>query len=164
MRYLITFSCYGGRLHGDEAGSVDARHNLPGTPLLNPDPQRASEERHKMHQASYSLSHSRRAVVLDALREVCHSRGWQMLACHVRTTHAHIVVESEARPERVMNDFKAYASRALSRFKPELADSRRWARHGSTRWLWKDQDVREAVRYVVERQGEPMAVYVAESP
>ncbi|MGH9721803.1 MAG: hypothetical protein ACRD8O_16465, partial [Bryobacteraceae bacterium] len=24
---------------------------------------------------------------------------------------------------------------------------------GSTRWLWKDQDVREAIRYVVEEQG-----------
>ena len=23
---------------------------------------------------------------------------------------------------------------------------RRWARHGSTRWLWKDEDVREAIR------------------
>jgi hypothetical protein len=35
----------------------------------------------------------------------------------------------------------------------------RWARHGSTRWLWKDEDVRQALRYVIEEQGEPMALF-----
>ncbi|MGH9721015.1 MAG: hypothetical protein ACRD8O_12440, partial [Bryobacteraceae bacterium] len=39
---------------------------------------------------------------------------------------------------------------------------RRWARHGSTRWLWKDQDVREAIRYVAEEQGKPRAVFLGE--
>jgi hypothetical protein len=29
--------------------------------------------------------------------------------------------------------------------------------------LWKDQAVREAIRYVVEGQGEPMAVFVADA-
>ena len=38
---------------------------------------------------------------------------------------------------------------------------KRWARHGSRRWLGKDQDVLEAIRYVVEEQGEPMAVFLA---
>jgi hypothetical protein len=56
-----------------------------------------------------------------------------------------------------MRDFKAYASRALNRIE---GPRRRWARHGSTRWLWRDQDVRRAIRYIVEEQGEPMAVFV----
>lgn len=63
-----------------------------------------------------------------------------------------------------MNDFKAYASRALNRVEGVEGDRRRWARHGSTRWLWKDQDVREAIRYVVEEQGERMAVFVGDVP
>jgi hypothetical protein len=62
-----------------------------------------------------------------------------------------------------MNDFKSYASRSLNRLLHDGADRKRWARHGSTRWLWKDQDVREAIRYVVEEQGEPMAVFVADA-
>ena len=37
LAYLITFACYGARLHGDESGSVDRHHNLPGTPYLPPD-------------------------------------------------------------------------------------------------------------------------------
>ena len=28
LRYFITFACYGARLHGDEAASVDRRHDL----------------------------------------------------------------------------------------------------------------------------------------
>ena len=63
-----------------------------------------------------------------------------------------------------MNDFKAYASRALNRLEAEPGSRRRWARHGSTRWLWKDQDVREAIRYVIEEQGKPMAVFLADAP
>ena len=35
------------------------------------------------------------------------------------------------------------------------------ARHGSTRYLWKDEEVVNAVRYVVYQQGETMAVYPA---
>jgi len=96
------------------------------------------------------------------LREVCKYRGWGLLAAHVRTNHVHAVVEAEVAPEKVLTDFKAYASRGLNRLGTAGSDRRRWARHGSTRWLWKDEDVREAVRYVVEEQGEPMAVFVAE--
>jgi hypothetical protein len=33
----------------------------------------------------------------------------------------------------------------------------RWARHGSTRYLWSSDKGDAAVRYVLEKQGEPMA-------
>jgi hypothetical protein len=39
VRYFITFACYGCHLHGDESGSVDQRHNLPGSGELEADPQ-----------------------------------------------------------------------------------------------------------------------------
>ena len=91
-------------------------------------------------------------------------RGWNLLAAHVRTNHAHVIIEAEVPPEKVMNDFKAYASRALNWLDGSEPSRRRWARHGSTRWPWKDQDVREAIRYVVEQQGEPMAVFLGDAP
>ena len=81
----------------------------------------------------------------------------------VRTNHVHVIVEAEAPPERVMNEFKSYASRELNRLDRDGPDRKRWARHGSTRWLWKDQDVQKARRYVIEEQGEPMALFVAEA-
>ena len=111
MRYFITFACYGGHLHGDESGSVDRHHNLAGSRLLEPDPQRASAERQRMPQAPYWLDRDSRAAVLAALRGHCVHRGWSLLAAHVRTNPVHVIVEAEARPERVMNEFKSYASR-----------------------------------------------------
>ena len=74
MRYFITFACYGGHLHGDESGSVDRRHSLPGSRLLEADPQRALAERQRMSQAPYFLDRDSRAAVLEALREVCWHR------------------------------------------------------------------------------------------
>ncbi len=60
-----------------------------------------------------------------------------------------------------MIEFKSYASRELNRLGSDEPDRRRWARHGSTRWLWKDEDVRQALQYVIDEQGEPMALFVA---
>jgi len=115
-----------------------------------------------MKQTPYLLDRVGRAAVLEALREVCLHRGWSLLAAHVRTNHVHAIVEAEIRPEKIMNDFKSYASRGLNRLGHDESDRRRWAHHGSTRWLWEDQDVRDAIRYVVEEQGEPMPVFLAE--
>lgn len=64
------------------------------------------------------------------------------------------------RPEKVMPAFKSYASRGLNRLGIDGPDRKRWARHGSTRWLWKDEDVQESIRCVIWEQGEPMAVYL----
>lgn len=115
-----------------------------------------------MRYGVYLLNGERRAVVMEALREVCLYRGWILLAAHVRSNHVHVVVEADVGPERVMNDFKAYASRRLNSLGRDEVGRKRWARHGSTRWLRKDLDVRRAIQYVVEEQGEPMAVFVAE--
>jgi len=160
MRYFITFACYGAHLHGDGSGSVDRRNNLPGARLLDKDTQRSSREHQSMHQAPYLLNPESRTAVLQALQEVCSYRGWTLLAAHVRTNHVHVIVKSDTPPEKIMNDFKAYASRRLNQV--EQSGRKRWAHHGSTRYLWKDQEVRDAIRYVVDEQGEAMAMYVAE--
>ncbi|MEK7404649.1 MAG: transposase, partial [Acidobacteriota bacterium] len=94
---------------------------------------------------------SRREVVLASLLERCSERHGSLLAAHVRTNHVHIVVEAEARPERVMNDLKSYASRCLNRMGLDEPSRKRWARHGSTRWLWKRENVSAAIRYVLEK-------------
>jgi hypothetical protein len=69
------------------------------------------------------------------------------------------MVEADARPERIMNDLKSYASRCLNGLELDEVHRKRWARHGSTRWLWNPQSVSAAIRYVIEEQGEAMAVF-----
>ena len=114
-----------------------------------------------MDQPSYGMDGSRREVVLAALLERCQQQHWTLLAAHVRSNHVHLVVEAEASPERVMNDVKSYASRCLNRTGLDGPGRKRWARHGSTRWLWKPEHVSAAIRYVVDEQGERMAVFEA---
>jgi len=157
--YLITFAGYGRHLQGSESGSVDSEHNVPGTPILGVDSARAAAEGKRMDQAPYNLDQIRRDVVLEAIREVCAHRGWSLLAAHVRSNHVHAVVEAEIPPERVMRDFKAYASLRLNQMKVDEPGRKRWARHGSTRWLWKPQHVSAAIQYVVREQGDAMSVF-----
>lgn len=107
MTYLITFVCCGCHLHGDNSGSVDREHNLPGSRLIEADEKRMLSEQHAMSQEPYRMDRSRRVAVLVAIMERCSDRRWKLLAAHVRTSHVHVVVEGDARPERIMNDLKS---------------------------------------------------------
>ena len=93
---------------------MDRYHNLVGSRPVQPDPQRVLVERGRMLQELYLLDEQGRAAVLAALRSHCAHRGWGLLAAHVRSNHVHAVVEAEVRPEKIMNEFKAYASRELT--------------------------------------------------
>jgi REP element-mobilizing transposase RayT len=117
-----------------------------------------------MDQGPYELDARRRQVVLHAIQERCRERGWKLLAAHVRSTHAHLILTAEVRPERVMNDLKSFASRCLNQAKLHSPTCKRWARHGSTRWLWEREDVLSAIRYVIDEQGPPMAVFESTDP
>ena len=143
---------------------MDQHHNVFGSAFAEASPQRRAEKLEQMDQEAYYLDQDRRMAVLGALREVCLHRRWILLAAHVRTNHVHVVVEGDIRPEMMLNTFKSYASRGLNRMGVDEQDRKRWARHGSTRWLFKDEDVQEAIRYVVSGQGEAMEVYIAEWP
>jgi REP element-mobilizing transposase RayT len=114
-----------------------------------------------MDEASYGMDRIRREAVLAAIKERCSNRGWGLLAVHVRTNHVHVIVDADVRPERIMNDLKSFASRRLNELMLDEPHRKRWARHGSTRWLWKSQSVSEAIRYVVDEHGEAMAVFEA---
>ena len=160
MTYFLTFSCYGARLHGDESGSVDPQHRIPGHRLLEPNRARVLSEQNRMSQVPYVMDELRRALVLDAILEHCEYRAWSLLTVHVRSNHVHVVVDAEPAPEKVMNELKAYASRKLNRAGLDGLDRRRWARHGSTRYLWSREQVESTIAYVAEGQGEGMAVYV----
>jgi REP element-mobilizing transposase RayT len=164
VNYLITFACYRCHLHGSESGSVDREHNVPGTPNLEVDFRRAAAETERMDQAPYHLDQIRRDALLEAIQEVCAHRGWSLLAAHVRSNHVHTVVEAGVLPERVMSDFKAYGSRRLNQMGLDEPNRKRWARHGSTRWLWKPQHVSAAIQYIVSEQGDPMSMFESNEP
>ena len=158
LAYLITFTSYGSRFHGDPDGSVDRSHNLWQAPMLEANPRRARFERHLLRDDPTTLSSLERQLVLESIQQHAARRGWTLHAVHVRSNHVHIVVESDLTPEKAMTQLKAYASRALNR--SGRRRRKRWSHHGSTVYLWDPRHVDAAVDYVVQQQGPPMAVYL----
>jgi REP element-mobilizing transposase RayT len=98
------------------------------------------------------MNDAMRAVVRETVAEVARERAWKVWAVNVRQEHVHVVVTAAGvAPERVMNDFKAYATRRL-RERGLSGEGKVWSRHGSTRYLWSERDIEEAVHYVMELQ------------
>ncbi|MBI3823516.1 MAG: transposase [Planctomycetes bacterium] len=159
LAYFITFSTYGAWLHGRDIGSIDKEHNEFGTPFLKSDNKREDFEHSNMREPPYVLNADRRKIVLATIREVCKHRRWKLWACHVRTTHVHAIVSADAKPEKVMSDLKAYASRRLKEQLNEQADAKRWTQHGSTRYLWMEDDAHAKIEYTLNGQGDPMESY-----
>lgn len=158
IAYFITFACYGARLHGDPKGSVDRFHNVPNTPAIEPSPARVHFERKLSRGTSVTLDADDRALVLGALRQHCEYREWMLHAAHIRSNHVHIVLAADVAPTDAMSQLKRYASRALNAARGR--SPRRWARHGSTRYLWTAEQMALAVDYVAREQGAPMALYL----
>jgi REP element-mobilizing transposase RayT len=163
VAFFLTFTTYGTWLHGREEESVDKQHNRFGFPRIESNRNHEQFERAKLKHAEYVLDEPRRFVVLKTILDVAQHRGWYLWAVHVRSNHVHLVVTADAKPEKVLSDFKAWSSRRLREafLEPNVTD--RWTQHGSTRYLWKEEQLIDAVKYVVEEQGEPMAVHVADT-
>lgn len=156
IAFFLSWTCYGQWLHGDERGSVDESHNEFGLPWLSADAERYQEERAKMSQLPYEMDAPRRRLVLQSIREVCAYRGWTLHAVHVRARHIHVVVSGNQTPDRMMNDLKSYASRALNTANLDPPQRKRWTRHGSTRHIDDEHYLAAAVNYVLHKQGTPM--------
>ena len=52
-----------------------------------------------------------------------------------------------------MNSFKAYATRKLREKDFIGAGVKMWGRHGSTPYLWTEEDLIRAIDYVINGQG-----------
>lgn len=153
LAYLITFHTYGTWLHGDERGSVDREHNLPGTDLLPADATQEQRSVRRMMSDAITLDNRRRRIVESTICRVVEHRGWMLHAINVRTNHVHVVVTANTNPEAVMNSLKSWSTRRM--VEAGLFEPRRkaWVRHGSTRYLWDEKALDDAVRYVIEGQG-----------
>ena len=156
LAYFLTWTTYGTWLPGDDRGWVDKHHN-PSQPVIRP-PDRATEmaARSRMAEESARLDGPATAAVSESLRETCRYRGWRLHALSVQSSHVHVVVSAgEARPERVLQALKAYASRALARL-PSLSRRQHWwTEGGSKRFLNDQRSFEAAVAYVERQDGAP---------
>lgn len=112
------------------------------------------DEEAELRTRPISLDHAQRKVVEAAIREACEYRRYSLRAVNARTNHVHTVVSAACKPEHAMSTFKAYATRQLRDAHVFARDVRPWARHGSTRYLWTEEEVTRAIEYVMFGQGD----------
>ncbi len=152
--YLITFTCYGTWLHGDERTSVDDDHRIYNAPKADPSVAREVHREQKLKNPPIKLDAAMRGAVDEAIRGVCDYRKWQLFTLNVRTNHVHVVVAAlDVPPEKIMADFKAYATRKLREHGLVAADTKIWTHHGSTKYVWTNESLGRAITYVADAQG-----------
>jgi REP element-mobilizing transposase RayT len=108
----------------------------------------------EMKEPPFYLNKEERVCVLKSIKEVCDFRGYELHAVNIRTNHLHAVISGQVQPEKIVNDFKFYATRNLR--SANLIDKSRtvWARGKSGKYLWKRRHVEIAVDYVLFGQGD----------
>jgi REP element-mobilizing transposase RayT len=155
LAYLITFRTYGTWHHGDHRYSIGRNGmNIYNGPRLQPSVPFAEKMKESQRVASVILTELQREIVTKALTEVCSHRGYFLQAQNIRTNHAHSVVSASIMPEKIVADFKAYATRRLREAGEFGERDRIWSRGASTRYLWKPRHVDAAVEYVLYGQGD----------
>ncbi|MFN3166716.1 MAG: transposase [Phycisphaeraceae bacterium] len=157
LAYFLTFHTYGSWLHGRREGSVDYRHRSYGQAHLPPDDRQLARRQQQMKHPEIVLDAAKREAVFDSIQETCGYRDWNLWALHVRENHVHAVVTAiNTKPEKVLSDLKAYATRKLRKSKLIGVDRPLWSEHGSTRYLWDEAEVYEKCDYTLNQQGQPM--------
>ena len=147
LAYFLTFHPYGTWLPGDRRGwhrRGGEGHRRPPAPRLE-----AHWARHLRYPV-VTLSPAWREVVRAAIVEACAHRGWPLHVLVVERAHVHLVVAAPVRPEKIVQDLKAWATRHL-RARGHLIDHPHpWAEHGSMEWLFEPKNVQGALRYVLD--------------
>lgn len=151
--YLITFRTYASWLHGDERGSVDRDHRNYGGDLIAPNRAFVRESARLMRQARFLLNSRCRHCIEQTITEVCSHRIWTLHAVNARSEHVHLVVSAPLPPELILKSLKSWCTRRVREAELIASNFKPWSHHGSTGYLWDNDALSEAIRYVVESQG-----------
>ena len=148
LAYFITFTLHGSWLHGDERGSYRR-----GGKYIAPDQELYQQKRSITNQAMTFISNEQREVIENAIIEICRLKQWHLHEVNVRTNHVHLVVTAkEMIPERVMADLKARATFRMRKAGFLTTDQKLWTEHGSTVYLFTENNFLRACEYVRDCQ------------
>jgi hypothetical protein len=173
--WLLTWTTYGTWLPGDPRGFVSdirdsqgrsVRHNVPGTPFDADMPALEGAARRAMVGQSVWLGSAEAEILCKQFQETAIFRGWTLFAVAIMRNHVHVVlgVPGDPEPERLLQDFKSYGSRALGKQGCKPAGARWWTRSGSKRKLPCYEAVCAASDCVTRQQAEPLVVWSACDP
>jgi len=157
--WFLTWTTYGSWLPGDPRGFVSQLrdnqglpyiHNLPGTPYEAEIPQLQKTMRAAMLGPPIRLILDQAKAITTQFQETATYRDWLLFASGVMANHVHIVVgvPGDPDPEKILHDFKSYASRSLNRSWSRPVNGTWWTESGSKRKLPNEQAIRDAVNYI----------------
>ena len=124
-------------------------NNKYGEPKIQPSVPLTEIMAEKTNQPPVIFDRFQRNLITEAIADFCRYRNYDLKALNVRTNHAHSVISASIRPEKIVNDFKAYSTRKLRQEWMTAASDKVWSRGASTRYLWKPRHVEAAVDYVL---------------
>jgi hypothetical protein len=75
-----------------------------------------------------------------------------------------VQVPDDPEPDKILADFKAYASRSLNRKFGQHPSETWWTSKGSKRKLKDDQALAAAIQYVLRKQPDPLIVWSPGEP
>jgi REP element-mobilizing transposase RayT len=169
--WLITWTCYGNWLPGDKRGFVgnvrvegeQVSHNVPGTPYDADMPRLEAWVRRQMKGPPVTLDKPDAEAMIAQYRETARIKGWELQAASVMFNHTHIVigVPGDPDPQRILDAFKSWATRAVKKIRPIPPNGTFWTADGSKRKLADEEALRLGVIYVVKKQPNPLAVCYA---
>ncbi len=169
--WLLTNTTYGTWLPGNARGSVTSvresefavriEHDIPGEPYEDEIPELEASARNQMSGPPVSLNQVQAAVAREQFKQTADYRRWRLRAVSVMHNHFHMVVEvdDDPHPRKLLADFKAYGTRALTAKFGKPASETWWTGKGSKRKLKDAQAVADAIYYVLMKQPNPLARY-----
>ena len=161
--YFFTFRTYATWLHGDARSSVDPKHNVYDTPRIKPNSSLHRAMADECLEDKFIMDKAYRKTVLKSIVDTCHYYRWHLDAAHIRSNHVHVILRSVAAKEDVRGKLKTYATRYLKKHHPELLVRKKfWSDGGSDRNIWASEFLFATMYYVIEQQGEKMALYYTE--
>lgn len=146
LAYHITWTTYGTWLPGDEREWIE--RGTTGIQSFNAAAEDDASKR--MFDDPVVLTPHQREIVAKTIDDHCHLRGWFIHVHNVRTNHVHVVVTASCEPEKPLDELKSWASRRLN---TEIGEKCRWwTYHGSTKYIWDETYLQNAIRYVRDAQ------------
>ena len=146
IAYFLTWTTYGSWLPGDERGWTPR-----GGGKRPPDPARRRDAAARLREPPVTLAPAQRALVDAVIRDHAGRRGWTLHAVNVRTNHVHVVVTAPTyAPKLVGEQFRGWGTRRLKAAHPGRENW--WTEGGTAQLVFGEDDLTEAVRYVLEAQ------------
>jgi hypothetical protein len=163
LRYwFLTSTTYGTWLPGDARSFVSSFpqedgefeiHNQFDTPYDRDAPEWHAECEHRLKCDPIYFSKAQAEAVIEQFLETTRIRGWTLYIASVMASHFHALVASPAKTasQRLLGDYKAYASRKLNGRWGIPASDTWWTTSGSRRPLYNAVAFERIYDYILEQ-------------